>query len=150
MLRRALDDDYLATVNYHLRELSFRRGALISARLGRGNRGDDYVLRKPHERGLLERLTPGGQASYSFTLPARDEHGMQTLGELRDRGINQAANALAQSVDHILSFFTMLRTELGFYVACLNLHEQLRDKGAPTCFPEPLRRDELGFCVRGL
>jgi len=30
-------------------------------------------------------------------------------------------NALAQSTDHILSFFAILRTELAFYVGCLNL-----------------------------
>jgi len=42
---------------------------------------------------------------------------MTTLSELRGRGINLAASALAQSTDHILSFFNMLRAELGFYVA---------------------------------
>jgi hypothetical protein len=34
----------------------------------------------------------------------RDEAGAQALGELKDRGINQAANALAQSTDHVVSF----------------------------------------------
>jgi hypothetical protein len=151
MLRRDLDDAYLATIDYHLRELGFRRGALISARLGRGNRGNRYILRKPHERSLLERITPGGRPSYTFTLPARDEHGARSVGELRDRGINVAANALAQSVDHILSFFGMLRAELGFYVGCLNLHEQLVEKGEPTCFPIPLATAEApAFEARGL
>jgi hypothetical protein len=149
-IQRDLDDDYLATVDYHLRELSFRRGALISAKLGRANRGKSYVLRKPHERSLLERITPGGPTSYSFTLPARDEHGMQSLTELRGRGINLAANALAQSTDHILSFFDMLRSELGFYVGCLNLQEQLVEKGDSTCFPTPLAEGEDAFTVAGL
>ena len=36
------------------------------------------------------------------------------------RWINLVANALAQSVDHIKSFFVMLATELGFYIGCLN------------------------------
>jgi len=44
---------------------------------------------------------------------------------------------VAQSTDHILSFFQMLRTELAFYVGCLNLHEQLIQKGEPACFPVP-------------
>jgi DNA mismatch repair ATPase MutS len=149
-LRRDLDDDYLATVDYHLRELTFRRGALISTELGRANRGTNYVLRKPHERKLFDRITPGRSASYSFTLPTRDEHGMQSLTELRGRGINLAANALAQSTDHILSFFNMLRLELGFYIGCLNLHEQLVEKGEPTCFPAPLSAKEVAFDVRGI
>jgi DNA mismatch repair ATPase MutS len=151
MLQRELDDDYLSTVHHHRRELEFRRGALISAGLGRGNRGTSYALRKPHERSFLERITPGGAKSYSFSIPARDEHGMQSLNELRGRGINLVANALAQSTDHILSFFNMLRAELGFYVGCLNLHEQLADRGQPTCFPVPLRAEnEVAFSASGL
>jgi DNA mismatch repair ATPase MutS len=151
MLQRDLDDEYLRTVDYHRRELEFRRGALISAELGRGNRGTNFVLRKPHERSFLERITPGGPKSYSFSIPARDEHGMESLNELRGRGINLVANALAQSTDHILNFFNMLRAELGFYVGCLNLHEQLADKGQPTCFPVPLTaEDEVAFSASGL
>jgi len=150
MLQQDLDDEYLQTLDYHRRELEFRRGALISARLGRGNRSTNYVLCKPHERSLLERLTPGGRPRYSFTIPARDEHGMESVAELRNRGINLAANALAQSVDHILSFFNLLRAELAFYVGCLNLHEQLEAKGQPTCFPIPLDAPDAGFTVRGL
>jgi DNA mismatch repair ATPase MutS len=150
-LEQQLDDDYLRLVDYHLRELTFRRGALISADLGRANRGTHYVLRKPNEQSLLERITPGGPASYSFTLPARDEHGFQALAELKGRGINLVANAVAQSTDHILSFFSMLRAELGFYVGCLNLHEQLIEKGQPTCFPEPLATEQdAAFTARDL
>jgi hypothetical protein len=59
---------------------------------------------------------------------------MTTLAEPRGMGINLAASALAQSTDHILSFFGMLRAELGFYVSCLNLHEHLIERGEPTCF----------------
>ena len=150
-LERELDDDYLRAVDYHLRELRSRRGALISAELGPGNRGTRYVLRKPNEQSLLERIAPGGPGSYSFTLPARDEHGFRALAELRGKGINLAANAVAQSADHILSFFAMLRAELGFYAGCLNLYEQLVAKGQPTCFPDPLSADgEADFTARGL
>jgi DNA mismatch repair ATPase MutS len=137
-LEEELDDAYLQTVEYHLRELTFRRGALISARLGRGNRGTRYVLRKPHQQSLLQRITPGKPPSYSFTVPARDDNGLRALSELRDKGINLVAAALAQSTDHILNFFSALRAELGFYVACVNLHEQLVEKRQPTCFPVPL------------
>jgi MutS domain V len=150
MLQHDLDDDYLRAVHDHLRELAFRRGALISAELGRANRGTSYVLRKPHERSLLERITPGGPSSYSFTVHPRDEYGFQALAELRGRGINVAANALAQSVDHILSFFNLLRAELGFYVGCLNLHEQLAEKAQPTSFPVPLPGGEMVFSASGL
>jgi DNA mismatch repair ATPase MutS len=149
-LSHELDDDYLQTVEAHLRELKFKRGPLISAQLGPGNRGSHYVLRKPNDQSLLEKLTPIGLASYSFSLPARDEHGMQTLSEIRGKGINLAASALAQSTDHILSFFNVLRAELGFYVACLNLHEQLVEKEQPTRLPEPRPPQETTLSARQL
>jgi hypothetical protein len=59
-LEGELNDDYLRAVDDHLRELRFARGVLISADLGRANRGTNYVLRKPHERSLFERVAPGG------------------------------------------------------------------------------------------
>jgi DNA mismatch repair ATPase MutS len=149
-LVRELDDDYLQTLDAHLRELKFRRGALISAELGPGNRGTHYVLRKPNEQTLLQKLAPTRTPSYSFNVADRDEHGMAALSELRGKGISLAASALAQSTDHILSFFGMLRAELGFYVACLNLHEQLVEKGEPTCFPAPGAPQEPALSARQL
>lgn len=56
---------------------------------------------------------------------------------MRERGINLVANALAQSADHILTFLQVLRTELAFYVACLNLRDKLAPMGTPICFPKP-------------
>ncbi len=150
MLEEQLDDAYLAQVEEHLRELSFRRGALFSAKLGRGNRGTGYMLRTPNEPRLLDRISLNRPASYSFTVPPRDEHGMETLAMIRNHGVNRVADALAQSADHILGFFTPLRVELGFYLACLNLHEQLDAKPQPTCFPDPIDKDTDAFSVEGL
>ncbi len=149
-LRRELDDAYLVELERHVQTLGFPRGTLLSARLGRGNRGAGYMLRSPGERSLLERLGVGGPERYGFTVPARDDYGLTALAQLRGRGINLAANALAQSTDHILAFFEALRGELGFAIACLNLHEALRRRGAPTCFPVPLSAATPGFRTRGL
>jgi DNA mismatch repair ATPase MutS len=98
----------------------------------------------------LKRIFGKDRSTYSFEIDGRDESGHQALSELRERGINLVANALAQSADHILSFFMMLRTELGFYVGCLNLHEQLVLKGEPTCFPVPLASDSAALSAQGL
>lgn len=149
-LQRELDDAYLDEIALHLRELRFKRGPLISAGLGRANRGTGYVLRKPPVRSFLERVKPGGPSHYSFTVPPRDEHGSQALAELRGRGINKASNVVAQATDHVLGFFTMLRAELGFYVACLNLHERLTERGDRVAFPTPRPAAELAFSARGL
>ena len=152
MLKKELSDEYFATIQDHLRELKFRDGVLISAELGKGNKGTNYVLRKPHDKkqSWMKRVFGQKRPVYSFTLAPRDEAGARALSELRDRGINLVANALAQSTDHILSFFTMLRTELAFYVGCLNLHEQLVQLGEPISFPVPLAPCERKHAFQGL
>ena len=152
MLRRELDDGYFANVQTHLKNLKFRDGALISADLGTGNKGINYILRKPHEKKetWVQRLFGPKPLVYSFTLHPRDEAGARALSELNDKGINLVANALAQSTDHVLSFFTMLRTELAFYIGCLNLHGQLTQNGEPICFPVPAPSAERKHAFQGL
>ena len=144
MLKKELGDEYFAQVENHLRELKFRDGVLISAELGKGNKGANYVLRQSQEKkqSWLERIFAKKPPVFTFTVAERDESGFRALSELRDQGINLVANALAQSTDHILSFFTMLRTELAFYVGCLNLHGQLAQKGEPISFPLPTASGE--------
>jgi DNA mismatch repair ATPase MutS len=152
MLRRELGDEYFAEVEKHLRQLKFRGGVLISAELGRGNKGENYALRKPNEddRNWLVRLFAEKAPSYSYQLAPRDEAGAQALSALNDRGLNLVANALAQSTDHILSFFQMLRTEVAFYIGCLNLHTELRRIGEPICLPALAPAGERRLSFRGL
>ena len=150
MLQRELDDAYLQTIQYHLNELHLNRDVLLSANLGQGNKGVGYQLHLPREQGLLERFLPGKRPGLSFAIAERDEAGHQALRELRNRGVNLVANALAQSTDHILSFFNALRGELGFYVACLNLHEQLTERGMSTSFPVPEEPGEARLAGCGL
>src|SRR5579864_1628991 len=152
MLETELDDEYFATVQDHLRRLKFDHGELISAQLGKGNKGIRYVLRKPwpDTRSWTERVLRKGPASYTYELAPRDEAGVQALGQLAGRGLNLVANALSQSVDHVLSFFHMLLVELGFYVGCLHVHERLVQKGEQTCFPVPHRAEESEFSAQGL
>ena len=151
-LRQELDDEYLAEVTSRLKELRFRSGVLISAELDRDNSGIDFVLRSPGEgrRPWRERLGIGPRSSYSFTLDPRDDAGGQILDDLTSRGLNLAANAAAQSADHMRSFFTMLRAELGFYVSCLNLADRLAAKGVPVTVPEPAKASSLTFSCTDL
>jgi hypothetical protein len=138
-LSRELGDDYFQAVADHLSQLRFRGGVLVSAELGQGLKGTRYVLRTAAQRkeSWLSRISGNGPDSHTLRVPDRDESGFRTLSDLRNRGINIAANALAQSTDHILSFFTMLRRELGFYVGCLNVRDMLTAKAEPLCFPIP-------------
>lgn len=151
MLASELDDEYLATVEGHLKELEFRRGVLISADLGKGNKGIRYVLRRaPEPKGWVQRFSGASRSGLSFQIADRDENGFRALSELRGRAINLVANAAAQSADHILSFFTMLRIELGFYVSCLNLWKRLAAKGGAHLLPRPDAASTPTLSARGL
>jgi DNA mismatch repair ATPase MutS len=138
-LQRELDDEYFEEISDHLKQLHFRAGVLISAELDRDNSGINFVLRAPGDvrRRWGEWLGIAPRSSYSFALSPRDEAGGRILADLTSRGVNLVANAAAQSADHIKSYFTMLRAELGFYVSCLNLADRLADKGVPVTVPEP-------------
>jgi hypothetical protein len=158
MLSKELDDEYLNVVADHLRRLAFRDGVLMSAELDEGNKGAHYILHTRYiEQSWLERLRSWmkqlfskDRSGFTYRIADGDESGFRALEELRSRGISPAASALGQSTDHILSFFTMLRLELGFYVGCLNLRDRLFSKSEPTCFPEPLAADKPMFFSRGL
>jgi hypothetical protein len=152
MLAEEIGEEYLGAVEAHIERLKFRHGPLISAALGKGAAGTGYVLRKPNDDGRpwVQRLLLRRHLAYTFRIHERDEAGARALAELRDRGISIVANATAQSADHIVSFFRMLRTELAFYVACLNLHEKLSQKGAPTCFPAAVPAAQRRHTARGL
>ena len=120
MLQRELTDEYFISVKIHLEQLKFRNGVLLSAGLGKGNKGTNHVLhvvpQKHYRRWerlmrLLggewlkslvkewmipkwERLTKrfGRRPSVlEFTLHPRDESGARALSELQDRGISLVA-----------------------------------------------------------
>ena len=152
MLASELDDDYLSVVRGHLQGLTFRDGVPMSAQLGEGNKGAQYVLRPPRQPSMswVQRLLMRDDSPYVYQVADRDESGFSALAELQGRGIGLVAGALAQSTDHILAFFTMLRLEVGFYVGCLNLREQLAEKGEPVCLPDPVPAGDLAMSGRGL
>ena len=152
MLSEELADEYLQTVGWHLRELEFKRGLVESAELAKGVKGRRYTVRTPpREQRWTERFWPGKRSdSFSFTIPPRDESGFQALEEIRGRGLNHVADAVAQSAEHVKRFFAMLRLELAFYLGCLNLRERLEEKGEPTCFPEPLAAGQPALTARGI
>ena len=152
IVQRELDSAYFVEVEYHLNQLKFRRGMLLSTGLDNGNKARHYVLRRQPERTgtWLTRLFAPKPPVFEFTLHPRDESGARILSEVRDQGIAGATSALAQSADHVHSFFSMLRAELAFYVGCIDLHEQLTAKGEPTCFPVPTAVTERRLSFQGL
>ncbi len=87
MLQRELGDEFFARVETHLRELKFRNGVLISAELGKGNKGAHYVLRKAPDKkqSWMERIFVQKTPGYTFQIHPRDESGARALSELQAR-----------------------------------------------------------------
>lgn len=152
MVQEELTDEYFIVVEDHLKTLKFKHGVLISAELGNGNEGTNYILRKTNYGSWdwIKRLFSKKSPMYSYTLHPRDEAGARALGELRDKGLNLVANATGQSADHIDHFFNVLRSELAFYIGCLNLSERLSALGEPIAFPDPAPASERQHAFTGL
>jgi hypothetical protein len=147
MIVAELDEAYIRAVEKYLEVLEFNCGMQMRAGIGSDCKPDGYVLLKmpPVHRRWFERVQEwvndfAGRSDPTlvYEVDERDESGWRMLGELKAQGIVHVAGALAQSADHILDFFTVLRRELGFYIACLNLHDGLHQKQEPMCFPDPL------------
>jgi hypothetical protein len=145
-----LADDYLAAVGEQLDQLRFRYGTRLSARVGKGNEGTEYRLHANHRPSWRLRLPWHTSDALSFQLAERDVAGFQALGELRDRALRPAADAIGQATEHLLEFFAQLRAELAFYLGCVNLHRALTERSGTVCFPDPLPSHETTLVTRGL
>ncbi len=152
MLKTEFSNEYFSVVRNHLKELTFGHGVLISAELTDGNVSDNYILRKHLDKkgNLVKRVFSKRLPSYTFFIDPRDESGAKAISEIENRGINIAANALAQSTEHIYSFFTNLRLELSFYIGCLNLYQKITDIGLPVSFPDPADSTNIKLSYKGL
>lgn len=151
-IQAQLPDDYLTEVEDHLQRLHFPTGVTMTAQLGPGGQGSGYVLRKPESirRTWRQRIHLGEPDSYTYRLPDRDETGARALMDLEAIGINLVADALAQSVDHIRSFFALLQFETAFYSGCVRLDRELATRGLPRCRPIARPTAELALTAHDL
>jgi len=151
-IRTELGGPYLDDVARHLEQLEFRRGVLLSARLGPRLEGVDYAVRRANG-GLARRLQRTlGRSSrrLTFRIDDRDEAGARALSELKDRAIRDVALAAEEAATHVTGFFEQLRRELAFYVGSLNLHDRLTRLGCAVCWPNPVPGPEAAWSLQGL
>jgi len=152
MIQKELDDEYLMLVKEHLKELKFKDGVLLSAKLDLANESISYTLRRDKfatKSWLGKILTPKSK-EYSFSLHPRDDAGAKVLRNLRDEGLNKIATSLSHSANHIDNFFISLRRELAFYMGCLNLCEKLQELNFPFVFPNVVPLEERIFFTKEL
>lgn len=149
-VRDELDDRFFEDAERALGELGRSRGALIAAALGEGNAGGGYALRRGANRrkGWLSWLLRRGPNS--FHVPPLDDGGSRVLADMRSAATAPAASLLAHAAEGVRGIFAGLRTELAFYVGCLNLYERLTARGLPVTVPvmQPSGSRRLRF--RGL
>lgn len=133
-----ITDDYLLQLKNILDELQFKQGLLIKANLTFANQLTDFTLCriKTSKQSILKRVFKK-PAGYSFSIDERDEGGLRALSEIKNKAINQVANILANTVYHMLDFFYAIRTELSFYIGCINLYDKLKSIGCNVSFPTP-------------
>ena len=95
-LARELDDNYFRLIDRQLKRLRFRDGILVSAGLGKGLKGQNYILRRPlAPADWLTRLTRTVEKAvcrrppdaYTLYLAPRDEQGARAMSELMDRAL---------------------------------------------------------------
>lgn len=149
MIIEELTDEYLNLMRKHTEELKFSKGIWASVQIGDGCEGNNYTLRYPKMKKWLERILNRGK-TFTHQLHPRDETGARFLGELRDITLSRAAQSVACATEHIEHFFERLQQEVGFYVACLNLAESIKNLGLPFSFPEPLSAYEKRFEAKDL
>ena len=146
-LSEQLSDDHLTRVQEYLSDLQLAGGVLFSAGLGPGNEGEGYVLHQPPRPRWWARLTGNHNDGYGFVVDEADLAGAQALSKLTGHAINDVANTVTQSADHLQNFFGRLRTELGFYLGCVNLRDELTKRRVPTSFPYQRRSGRRGLPV---
>lgn len=151
-LQIELDDAYFDAIENNLSQLSLKSGILTAVRLVEANKGGGYSLQQYEgkKRKWWHRFFPPKIEGYYFNIHPRDESGIQALQQINDEIVSRAANTLAQSNDHILQFFTLLRQELAFYLGCLNLYDKLKALGAPVAFPVVAPPGSPVHCAKAL
>lgn len=146
MFKRELTDKYFEEASNNLRDINNVDNILVSARLGSHLQSVDYTLRRK-EKGFWLRWC----MATSFTADVeRNPKEIDDIFNRRERAVSEAANILSWAARHLESFFNMLRNELGFYVGCLNLADEVRKFGMPICLPSIQPLDSAERSWRGL
>lgn len=151
-LQIELDDNYFDAINDNLAQLSLKGGILAGVHLAEANKGTGYSLQRYEgkKRKWWHRFFPPKIEGYYFNIHPRDESGVRALQQIEDEIVNRVGNALAQSNDHILQFFTLLRQELAFYLGCLNLYDRLNELSEPITFPMTMPLDNFTHYAKDL
>ncbi len=145
-IEESLDDAFFRAAEGHVRELRHRRVASLTARVGPEARGTDYV---PLAKGAREDPGPRGafggrRRAQTYRIPETDEQSRRALAELRVHGLTPIVEAATSASNQVARYLDALARELAFYVASINLAEDLEAGGHPFCVPDVPARPRRG------
>nr|WP_246461177.1 hypothetical protein [Nocardia transvalensis] len=114
--------------------MDFEYGVHLSAGLGPGNRISDIVLHEPIRR---RRFGFDRRTGHTFRVIEEPDPEFDPVTQLRGRALTVIAEVVNDANNQVQGFFRDLRTELAFYLGCLNLAERFERAGLPLCLPTP-------------
>lgn len=127
----SLDDNFFGGAEDLLRQLQFRNGMLIGARLSGTGRsiGHSLLYYDPEQGGSLEKA-PFREVS------GNNRSGISDLLHRRETAMSDSNRILVRAVSSVCAYLRALQRELAFYVGCLNLYRDLTARNIPTCLPK--------------
>lgn len=135
-IENEMDEDFFRQVEENLSKCNFKDGVSIGMNIGEGLKSDKYALIEPDGMNMVERRLKRDKSVNSVSYKMDEPDTKEALTELREKGLNQTANALMQAADHVTGFFDMLNRELKFYKGAVNLMFYLNSLGVPVTFPK--------------
>ncbi|WP_337861162.1 hypothetical protein [Ferroplasma sp.] len=143
--------EYMDQVMENLEMLQFKDGVTMSVTIGPGNEGRDYIICMPDIRagGLKKLVNSTLEKHYTYILPDRDIAGGEEISDIRKRGLGNISMVLKKTSENIMAFFKLMQSEIGFYLAAINLIKKIRERNGNITFPVP-ERDNRKLSFDGL
>ncbi len=160
MIKYYMNDKTLTVVNGYideLKRLSLNQFITLGAEIGLGAKGQNYILRSVSKTAQPDNKSSGlfkkrvnTNTKTSNTIELDNISLITAAGALQDAALISILQIINHFSERCLVFFRMLREEAGFYVGCLNLHDELTSIGVPVCYPEPRDVTERSLTFQGL
>lgn len=150
-LTSTFGEEYLTEIERHLDDLQYEHDFEISAELGPQCKITNTVLHEPLKQPRRRKSIFGQKERHLVEVSETDDDAKQFIWHLVGQGLERVVDVMSRATDTIGNFFRTLRTELAFFVGCVNLFERLQNDGYSVCFPNPLPQGSgASFSFRSL
>ncbi len=132
-----LNEEFFREVELHLKRLQFKNGILVSTSIGTGLKAEDFKVNIEHLNKVkwINKFFNKDEDRYTVRIKEKSDLSARNLSDLREKILNNIANMLMQTVDHLSDFFEMFYQELSFYQGCYNLFKFLKESRLKTIYP---------------